>query len=71
MGDTTGQPDERLAERVRDACLRAARAAWDDARLAGLCADGAWEVAVGAVRSLDLSALRADPAPGESGDPSS
>ena len=44
-----------LAEQVRAAILDAALAAYEDAGVRGLCAEGAWEVAVGAMRSLDLS----------------
>jgi hypothetical protein len=46
-----------LARAVRDACLRAALAECDDARMAGLCWEGAWEAAIGAVRDLDLAAI--------------
>ncbi|GMV05078.1 MAG: hypothetical protein AMXMBFR53_13580 [Gemmatimonadota bacterium] len=38
---------------VRDVCLRAALDAWEDAGLRGLCAEGRWEAAVGAIRSLE------------------
>lgn len=46
-----------LAQAVRDACVRAAVAECDDARMAGLCWEGAWEAAVGAIRDLDLAAI--------------
>ena len=46
----------RLAEAVREACLEAALAAYEDAQIRGLCAEGAWECAVGALRTLDLDA---------------
>jgi hypothetical protein len=46
-----------LAERVRAACVEAALQAYEDAGLQGLCAEGRWEVAVGAMRTLDLQAL--------------
>lgn len=49
--------DRKLAEAVRDACLEAARQAYEDASIRGLCHEGAWECAVGAIRSLDLDAL--------------
>ncbi|MGH0032577.1 MAG: hypothetical protein ACQGVC_22525 [Myxococcota bacterium] len=52
----------RLAEAVRRACLEAAAAAYEDASLSGLCREGAWDVAVDAIRSLDVAALAADPA---------
>jgi formiminotetrahydrofolate cyclodeaminase len=53
---------QRLAEAVRQACIDAAASAYEDASLSGLCHEGAWEVAVGAIRSVDLSALAASPA---------
>ena len=46
-----------LAEHVRAACIEAALQAYEDAGLQGLCAEGRWEVAVGAMRTLDLQAL--------------
>jgi uncharacterized protein YndB with AHSA1/START domain len=49
----------RVAEHVRAALVRTALAAYEDAAVRGLCAEGAWEVAVTALRQLDLSeALR-------------
>lgn len=52
-----------VAERVRAALVRTALAAYEDAAVRGLCAEGAWEVAVAALRQLDLSeALAAPPA---------
>ncbi|HKH82502.1 MAG TPA: hypothetical protein VKA25_02330 [Gemmatimonadales bacterium] len=44
----------RLAEQVRIAVVEAGVAAYQDATLQGLCGDGAWEVAVGAMRRLDV-----------------
>jgi hypothetical protein len=46
-----------LAERVRAACLNAALAAYEDAGIRGLCADGRWEAAVAAIRQVDLSGV--------------
>jgi hypothetical protein len=43
-----------LAARVREACLREALAAWEDAGMSGLCAEGRWERAMDALRSADL-----------------
>ncbi len=51
-----------LAEAVRRACLEAAIAGYDDARMSGLCQQGAWDVALDRIRSLDLDALLADQA---------
>lgn len=54
-----------LAETVREACLRAALQAYEDAGISGLCGEGRWEMAVQAVRCLDLrpvvDALKPDP----------
>ena len=44
-----------VAETVRAACLDAARLAYEDAGIRGLCADGRWEAALTAIRQLDLS----------------
>lgn len=49
--------EERLAEAVRDACLEAALNAYEDASMRGVCHEGAWECAVGAIRSLDIEAV--------------
>lgn len=57
--------DHELMEAVRHACVEAALAAYEDAGLSGLCAEGRWEAAVGAIESLDLKqvAARAGGAP--------
>lgn len=58
MSDPLPQTDaSRLAEAVRDACVQAALDAFEDASMSGLCCTGAWEVAVGAMRTLDPAAL--------------
>lgn len=46
-----------LATTVRSACLEALTAAYEDAGVQGLCAEGRWEAAVSALRTLDLAAL--------------
>jgi hypothetical protein len=46
-----------LAERVRSACLQAALDAYERAGIAGLCGEGRWELAVQAIRTLDLAPL--------------
>lgn len=51
-------PDERrLAERVREACLRAARDTYEEAAIQSLCAEEAQECALGAIETLDLEAV--------------
>lgn len=49
-------PDQ-IAEAVRTACLEAAVKAHEDAGIQGLCEEGRWEAAVGALQSLDLGKL--------------
>ena len=44
----------RIAEIVRNACLDAARDGYFQAGMSGLCHEGAWENALGAIQSLDL-----------------
>jgi hypothetical protein len=48
---------EDLAKRVRDACLEALIQAYEDAGVQGLCAEGRWEVAVGALKTVELAPL--------------
>ncbi|HEU4580389.1 MAG TPA: hypothetical protein VFS67_19165 [Polyangiaceae bacterium] len=48
---------QQLAEQVRAALLEHAQAAYADAGVRGLCAQGAWEAALGALRSLDLGPI--------------
>jgi hypothetical protein len=47
------------AEAARQACIAAALAAYEDAGLLGLCAEGRWEAAVSAMQSLDLGPIGA------------
>jgi hypothetical protein len=49
------KPDTNpTAEAARQACIAAALAAYEDAGVLGLCAEGRWEAAVSAMQSLDL-----------------
>jgi hypothetical protein len=45
------------AEAARQACIAAALAAYEEAGVLGLCAEGRWEAAVSAMQSLDLQHL--------------
>jgi hypothetical protein len=45
---------EQFAEAIRAECIRAALAAYEAARVDGLCDEGAFEVAIDAVRALRL-----------------
>lgn len=58
-----------IARQARDECIQAALAAYQDASISGLCAEGAFEAAVSAMRMLDADKLAeraAQPAAGES-----
>jgi hypothetical protein len=44
----------RVAEAVRAACLAVMQESYEEGRMRGLCHEGAWEYAMGAVRTLDL-----------------
>ncbi|MEJ2433626.1 MAG: hypothetical protein P8Y53_10870 [Pseudolabrys sp.] len=47
----------RIAEAVREACVRQAQQGFEQAAISGLCHEGAVEAAVGAIRMLDLEAV--------------
>jgi hypothetical protein len=47
----------RLVQTVRDACIRAALDGYELGGFGGLCEEGRWEMAIDAIRSLDLDAL--------------
>jgi hypothetical protein len=49
--------DARIADDIRKACLDAAREAYESAGRQGLCAEGRWEAALGAIQMLDLKPL--------------
>lgn len=51
----------QIAETVRQACIKVAIEAYEDAGLSGLCHEGRWEYAVDAMRRLELRPLLADP----------
>lgn len=53
-------------EATRQACIAAALAAYEDAGVLGLCAEGRWEAAISAMQSLDLRRVAA-PGDGSSG----
>jgi hypothetical protein len=48
---------QTLVEQVRAACIGAALEAYESAAADGLCAEGAWECAVGAMQQVDLAPL--------------
>lgn len=46
--------DQEVAEAVRMACIQAAIDGYENASISGLCAEGAFEAAIGAIRMLNL-----------------
>ena len=48
---------EAVARAVRDACFRLAATRYEDASMSGLCHEGALEVALDAIRSLDVTPI--------------
>jgi hypothetical protein len=57
---TAGLDLDRLAAHLRDRCREAAVRAYEDAGIQGLCAEGRWEAAVGAIETVDLKSLLQD-----------
>ncbi|MCP5315566.1 MAG: acetyltransferase [Chromatiaceae bacterium] len=51
------QNEAELAESVRQGCIAAALEAYESAGISGLCAEGRWELAIQAMRCLDLRPL--------------
>ena len=49
--------EQRLAEAVRAACIKAALEAYEDGGILGLCAEGRWEYAISAMRQLDVAVI--------------
>ena len=58
-------------ERIRAALIEAAVAAYENSGVSGLCLEGRWEAAIGAMRSLDLEAVAAASAVGKGDRPDS
>ncbi len=57
MDQSTSVHDKRLAETVRAACVRTALDAYERAAADGLCDEGALEVALDAMRAIDIDAV--------------
>jgi len=47
----------QLAEKVKEACIEAAKEGFQDASISGLCTEGAMEAAVGAIQKLDIQKI--------------
>lgn len=55
--ETIPVEDKRLARKVRQACIEAAKEGFKDASMSGLCAEGAMEAAISAIKKLDIEQL--------------
>lgn len=55
--DEPDSAQREQAEAVRRACIEAALAAWEDAGISGLCAEGRWEIAIQAMRELEVETV--------------
>lgn len=49
--------EKELGEKIREACIKAAREGFMDASMSGLCTEGAMEIAISAMQSLDIEQL--------------
>jgi len=47
----------QIARAVKAACVQSAREAYENASTSGLCGEGALEVAIGAIETLDIDSL--------------
>jgi hypothetical protein len=54
MADDTSNAQQKIAEATQRALVEIALQAYEEAGLSGLCAEGRWEVAIGAMRSYDV-----------------
>ena len=61
MADNGAMQDDPIAaaEAARQACIAAALAAYEEAGMLGLCAEGRWDAAVSAMRTLQLQRAQA------------
>ena len=51
---------KQQAEKIRNACINIAKEAYEDAGIRGLCHEGRWELALDAMKHLDLQKIIAD-----------
>ncbi|NBC05300.1 MAG: acetyltransferase [Bacteroidetes bacterium] len=53
----TNEEQYQLADKVKEACVQAAKEGFQDASISGLCTEGAMEAAVGAIQKLDIQKI--------------
>ncbi len=49
--------DSNQAEKIRNACINAAKEGFIDASISGLCTEGAMEAAISSIEMLDLEKI--------------
>lgn len=47
----------KIAQKIKEACIKAAREGFQDALISGLCSEGAMEAAVSAIQNLDIQKI--------------
>lgn len=47
----------KIAEKIKKACIQAAKEGFQDASMSGLCSEGAMEAAVSAIQKLDIQKI--------------
>ena len=62
MPDQTRDIRREIAEATQRALVAVALQAYEEAGLSGLCGEGRWEVALGAIRSYDVRTITEKPA---------
>ena len=55
--NTSTEEERRIAQHVRAACVEAAQDGFERAAMAGLCHEGARELALDAIKTLDIEAV--------------
>lgn len=53
----TDQTQLQIAQKVKEACIQAAREGFRDASMSGLCTEGAMEAAISAIQKLKIEDL--------------
>ena len=53
----TDQTQLQIAQKVKEACIQAAKEGFQDASMSGLCTEGAMEAAISAIQKLEIEKL--------------
>ncbi len=52
--------EKEIAEKIREACIKAAREGFMDASISGLCDEGAMEAAISSMQMINLDRILQD-----------